>query len=229
MSIVPRSTWRWSSGIPYGGWCPRGGWAEDLPVPPGLLARYPRLRETPTAAPAQRTRWNVRDSDATLILVTGVAASGLRHGADARARRGARAAGGGRGPRRWRRTRAGCGAARCLPRGSTLNVAGPRESGVPGIYARSRELLAELLAGCASLGVTLAGGEAVPSGGASARAGACRASASAMACAAGRSTSASAAGCATNRTVRSRSTPRERRTRCRACSTTSARGRAAPP
>ncbi len=25
-------------GIDYGGWCPKGGWAEDLAVPPGLLA-----------------------------------------------------------------------------------------------------------------------------------------------------------------------------------------------
>ena len=56
-------------GLPYGGWCPPGGWAEDLTEPPGLLARYPRLRATPGSEPAQRTRWNVRDSDATLILV----------------------------------------------------------------------------------------------------------------------------------------------------------------
>lgn len=55
-------------GIPYGGWCPSGGWAEDHPHPPGLLAAYPALRETPSADPAQRTRWNVRDGDATLIL-----------------------------------------------------------------------------------------------------------------------------------------------------------------
>jgi hypothetical protein len=54
--------------IPYAGFCPRGGWAEDFPDPPGLLARYPRLRETPLADPAQRTEWNVRDSDAVLIL-----------------------------------------------------------------------------------------------------------------------------------------------------------------
>jgi hypothetical protein len=57
--------------IPYAGWCPRGGWAEDHPVPPGLLGVYPRLRETPSADPEQRTRWNVRDSDATLILALG--------------------------------------------------------------------------------------------------------------------------------------------------------------
>lgn len=57
--------------IPYAGWCPRGGWAEDHPAPPGLLAAYPLLRETPSADPEQRTRWNVRDSDATLIVVLG--------------------------------------------------------------------------------------------------------------------------------------------------------------
>ena len=61
-------------GIAYGGWCPKGGWAEDFPAPPGLLAQYPDLKETPLADPAQRTEWNVRDADACLILVD---ASGL--------------------------------------------------------------------------------------------------------------------------------------------------------
>jgi hypothetical protein len=55
-------------GIPYGGWCPKGGWAEDFPDPPGVLARYPGLRETPSSDTGQRTEWNVRDSDATLVL-----------------------------------------------------------------------------------------------------------------------------------------------------------------
>jgi Circularly permutated YpsA SLOG family len=54
--------------IAYGGWCPKGGWAEDLPAPPGLLAKYPHLKETPLAEPAQRTEWNVRDADACLIV-----------------------------------------------------------------------------------------------------------------------------------------------------------------
>ena len=64
-------------GIPYGGWCPKGGWAEDFPDVPGVLARYPLLQETPSVDPAQRTEWNVRDSDACLILVdaSGVAVS----------------------------------------------------------------------------------------------------------------------------------------------------------
>src|SRR5580692_3617418 len=63
--------------IAYGGWCPKGGWAEDFPQPPGLLARYPNLKQTPLADPAQRTEWNVRDADACMIIVEagGVAVS----------------------------------------------------------------------------------------------------------------------------------------------------------
>src|SRR5215510_5032972 len=49
-------------GLEYGGWCPKGGWAEGFPDPPGLIARYPNLRETPERDPKQRTEWNVRDS-----------------------------------------------------------------------------------------------------------------------------------------------------------------------
>lgn len=57
--------------LPYRGWCPKGGWAEDRPNPPGVRARYPGLEETPDAEPAQRTEWNVRDSDALMVLVDG--------------------------------------------------------------------------------------------------------------------------------------------------------------
>lgn len=49
-----------------GGWCPKGRRAEDGVLP----ARYP-LQETPHEAYAQRTEWNVRDSDGTLILTQG--------------------------------------------------------------------------------------------------------------------------------------------------------------
>ena len=51
-------------GLPRGGWCPRGRWAEDGPIP----GAYP-LDETPKTELAQRTEWNVRDSDATLVIV----------------------------------------------------------------------------------------------------------------------------------------------------------------
>ncbi len=46
-----------------GGWCPRGRLADN-----GIIdERYP-LAETPLSDHAQRTRFNVRDSDATLIV-----------------------------------------------------------------------------------------------------------------------------------------------------------------
>jgi hypothetical protein len=53
-------------GLSCGGWCPRGRRAEDGPID----ARYP-LTETPWDGYPQRTRWNVRDSDGTLILTLG--------------------------------------------------------------------------------------------------------------------------------------------------------------
>jgi len=57
--------------IACGGWCPRGRRAEDGP----LAARYP-LIETPLQKYSQRTAWNVRDSDGTLILTRGQAKGG---------------------------------------------------------------------------------------------------------------------------------------------------------
>ena len=60
-----------ASGVACGGWCPAGGWAEDGPIP----ERYP-LREAPSADPAVRTGLNVRDSDATLVLCVEDAAGG---------------------------------------------------------------------------------------------------------------------------------------------------------
>ncbi|MFV1980650.1 MAG: putative molybdenum carrier protein [Rhodothermia bacterium] len=58
-------------GIPVGGWCPRGRWAEDGMIP----ERYP-LMETESADPAERTRMNVKISDGTLVLDPGVGSPG---------------------------------------------------------------------------------------------------------------------------------------------------------
>src|SRR5215469_17702424 len=55
--------WAIDRGIPHGGWCPRGRRAEDAP----LESRY-GLKETPSEDYAQRTKWNVRDSDGTVIF-----------------------------------------------------------------------------------------------------------------------------------------------------------------
>ena len=55
--------WALARDVPCGGWCPLGRWAED-----GSIDAWYPLRETPDADPAQRTEWNVRDSDGTLIV-----------------------------------------------------------------------------------------------------------------------------------------------------------------
>jgi hypothetical protein len=57
--------------IPHDGWCPRGRLAED-----GQLDSRYHLRETPTAKYDERTRWNVRDSDATLVITIQAKPSG---------------------------------------------------------------------------------------------------------------------------------------------------------
>ncbi|CAN5896666.1 putative molybdenum carrier protein [soil metagenome] len=51
-------------GIDVRGWVPRGRVAED-----GVIAeRYPGLRETASADPAERTRLNIQDADGSLII-----------------------------------------------------------------------------------------------------------------------------------------------------------------
>jgi CheY-like chemotaxis protein len=63
--------WAIRSGIPHGGWCPKGRRAEDGPID----ARY-QLKETPSSDYPQRTEWNVRDSDGTVIFSIGKKLSG---------------------------------------------------------------------------------------------------------------------------------------------------------
>jgi hypothetical protein len=138
--------------IPYAGYCPRGGWAEDLPEPPGLIARYPRLRETPRADPAQRTEWNVRDSDALLILTTGggLAASPgttLAHAVAARDGKSVLVLSldepdATECARHWLD---GILARRTAAAPLRLGIGGPRESEARGIYARAAALLQEVL------------------------------------------------------------------------------------
>lgn len=49
--------------MPHGGWCPAGRRAED-----GVIPSHYDLQETDSKGYKQRTKWNVRDSDATLII-----------------------------------------------------------------------------------------------------------------------------------------------------------------
>src|SRR5690242_16007377 len=50
-------------GIPHGGWCPAGRRSEDGPID----QRY-QLKETPSSGNVQRTEWNARDSDGTVVF-----------------------------------------------------------------------------------------------------------------------------------------------------------------
>jgi predicted Rossmann fold nucleotide-binding protein DprA/Smf involved in DNA uptake len=59
------------AGAPCGGWAPGGRMAEDGP----LAARYP-LQEIPGAGYIERTRANVADSDGTVILHGGALEGG---------------------------------------------------------------------------------------------------------------------------------------------------------
>ena len=137
-------------GVPYAGWCPKGGWAEDLPRAPGLLAIYDGLRETPLLSPRQRTKWNIRDADRLMVLVD---RAGVKVSQGTEAARDL--------ADRLDKTHivldldVSDALERALAwlgegeRSASLCIAGPRESEAPGIYAKTRDFLRELL--CASL------------------------------------------------------------------------------
>ena len=65
---VDRSALDWAIArdIPHGGWCPTGRLAED-----GKIGSAYNLKETPKAEYLQRTEWNVRDSDGTVVFSIG--------------------------------------------------------------------------------------------------------------------------------------------------------------
>jgi len=124
-------------GLPCGGWCPQGRRAEDGPLDP----RYP-LTETPWSGYPQRTEWNVRDSDGTLILTQGQPDRGTAYTVEVAVRL--------RKPylvvdldvswdvaavQEWIEAN----------HIETLNIAGPRESSVPGIGEDARRFLRQLL------------------------------------------------------------------------------------
>jgi hypothetical protein len=129
------------AGIPIGGWCPAGGAAEDYTQPPGVRLAFPQLRETPSNDPAQRTEWNVRDSDATLVLV--------RPGADSPGAALTIAVAAALGRPHLVANVGDPDAVRAwigqLPDGTVLNVAGPRETEARGIQAQAGRLLDAVL------------------------------------------------------------------------------------
>jgi hypothetical protein len=123
--------------IPIAGWCPKGRRAEDGMIP----SKYP-LQETPTRTYIQRTQWNVRDADGTLVLTWGPARGGTKRTIDH--------------ARKLKKallvfdleesvTIESCVGWVVANRIRTLNVAGPRESFRPGIiYAQAFQLLKKI-------------------------------------------------------------------------------------
>ena len=124
-------------GLACGGWCPRGRRAEDGEID----ARFP-LRETPSGDYAERTEWNVRDSDATLVLTRGEPRGGTAFTVECALALGRphrivdlTADPDVDGVRAW-----------LAERGvRVLHVAGPRESERPGIGAHARRFLEQVL------------------------------------------------------------------------------------
>ena len=132
------------AGLPHGGWCPRGRRAEDGPIP---LAY--RLRETPETDYTVRTERNVVESDGTLILFSGILRGGTRLTDELATSHEKPCA----------TVHLDLKATRTDPqiiaevldwlrehRVRILNVAGPRESQMPGIYTAAQRFLLTLFA-----------------------------------------------------------------------------------
>jgi hypothetical protein len=131
-----------AAGFEAGGWVPKGRWAEDGKIPDGLG----ELHETESADPAERTRRNVADSDATLILSHGALQGGSALTRDEAHRL--------RKPCLWldlERVRPELAVERVLAwleqhAIGVLNVAGPRASEDAGIHETTFALVSALLA-----------------------------------------------------------------------------------
>jgi hypothetical protein len=124
-------------GLPHGGWCPKGRRAEDGVIP----ARY-ELRQGASADYSKRTLQNVLDSDGTLILNRGPLTGGTALTASL--------AESNRKPILIVALDRHQDAARVVAwivkhHIRTLNVAGPRESGSPGISEAARLFLLDVL------------------------------------------------------------------------------------
>lgn len=129
-----------AAGVDAGGWCPKGRRAEDGTIPD----HYP-VQEMESAEYADRTKANVRDSDATLILTHNPELSGgtklTRKFAVNLSKPHLWADPAGDLAQEARRVADWVEAEKV----SVLNVAGPRESGEPGIQGQAEEFIAALI------------------------------------------------------------------------------------
>ena len=124
-------------GLPIGGWVPKGRRAED-----GLIPERYSMKETSSREYEQRTEWNVRDSDATLVLTTSKPEGGTLSTLEL--------------AHRMEKPVFVVDLLKPRNLGSiqywleyegvkVLNVAGPRESKVPGIRAMAMEFMKDLM------------------------------------------------------------------------------------
>ena len=126
--------------IKYTGYCPKGGWAEDMTEPPGIRKHYPELIETESRDTEERTVRNVLESDATLILFheaspgTALTETTAENAGkplfiyDENTRMDELSS--------WLFS---------LPCGIDLNIAGPRESESPGVFEKSAAVLEKVM------------------------------------------------------------------------------------
>lgn len=124
--------------IETGGWCPAGRRAAD-----GVIPEKYALSETKARSYSVRTGWNVRDSDATLIINAG----DLEGGTELTVKY---AEGQGK-PHLVVQVEDDQAVAKMREwlqavRPEVLNVAGPREEKRPGVHATATDLLIEVLA-----------------------------------------------------------------------------------
>jgi hypothetical protein len=122
--------------FPHGGWCPKGRLSLDGTIPAKYL-----LWETPSAGYLQRTQWNVRDSDGTVVFTfTNVPTGGSLKTIGFAKKHG----------KPCLHLSKGCYDAEVRLQKfvdehkiKTLNVAGSRESKDPGIYVWVKRVLAD--------------------------------------------------------------------------------------
>ena len=124
--------WALGHGLPHGGWCPKGRRSEEGPI-----GRHYQLTETPTDRYLQRTEWNVRDSDATLIFTLSEQLDGgSKKTADFANKQG----------KPWKHVYPALDPKFVVSflnrnRVKTLNIAGKRESSAPGVSKWVTEIL----------------------------------------------------------------------------------------
>ena len=124
-------------GIPCGGWCTKGRRAEDGPID----TKYP-LKETKSEEYQFRTEANVMEADGTLILTIGKPTGGTAYTVQMAVKN--------KKPYLVVDLKKGINPKMVLDWARaheirTLNVAGPRESKITGIYEMAKNLLKSIL------------------------------------------------------------------------------------